>query len=136
MTAQFRIATHFTVDLGYKRYEMHGLDGVTPRAAYPSANVFGRLHSSVRTNGTRYGHIIDIRTGLPVNNGCRAVSVVAPSCITGCANLKVWQRATLSDPTMRAERDALGAALTEHIYFSRAAASGGRGVGGGGCGCN
>ena len=31
-------------------------------------------------NGKRYGHIIDPRTGVPVDNGCRAVSVVAPSC--------------------------------------------------------
>lgn len=31
-------------------------------------------------NGQRYGHILDIRTGRPVANGCRAVSVIAPSC--------------------------------------------------------
>lgn len=31
-------------------------------------------------NGRRYGHIIDIRTGQPVQNECRAVSVIAPSC--------------------------------------------------------
>jgi thiamine biosynthesis lipoprotein len=31
-------------------------------------------------NGHRYGHIIDPRSGYPVNNGCRAVSVIAPSC--------------------------------------------------------
>jgi thiamine biosynthesis lipoprotein len=31
-------------------------------------------------NGRRYGHIIDPRSGFPVDNGCRAVSVIAPSC--------------------------------------------------------
>jgi len=31
-------------------------------------------------HGRRYGHILDIRTGRPVDNGIRAVSVVAPSC--------------------------------------------------------
>jgi len=37
---------------------------------------------------------------------------------------------------MRADRDPIGTAMDEHIFFSREAASGGRGVGGGGCGCN
>ena len=54
----------------------------------------------------------------------------------GCQNVKPWQRATLADVTMHADRDPLGTAQDEHIFFSREAASGGRGVGGGGCGCN
>lgn len=32
------------------------------------------------SNGRRFGHILDVRTGRPVDNGCRAVSVVASSC--------------------------------------------------------
>jgi len=31
-------------------------------------------------NGRRYGHILDPRTGYPVGNECRTVSVIAPSC--------------------------------------------------------
>ena len=31
--------------------------------------------------GRRYGHILDLRTGAPVNNGCRQVTVIAPSCL-------------------------------------------------------
>lgn len=54
----------------------------------------------------------------------------------GCENVKPWQRATLADVTMQADRDPLGTAQDEHVFFSREEASGGRGVGGGGCGCN
>jgi hypothetical protein len=56
--------------------------------------------------------------------------------VSGCANVKPWQRENLADYTMRADRDRLGTAQAEHIWFSREEASGGRGVGGGGCGCN
>ena len=31
-------------------------------------------------NGRRFGHIVDVRTGRPVDNGCRGVSVLAPNC--------------------------------------------------------
>jgi hypothetical protein len=39
--------------------------------------------------------------------------------LTGCQNVKPWQRATLADVTMRADRDPLGIAQDEHIFFSR-----------------
>lgn len=55
---------------------------------------------------------------------------------SGCTTVKPWERSVLADYTMRGDRDPLGVAMDEHIYFSREAASGGRGVGGGGCGCN
>lgn len=54
----------------------------------------------------------------------------------GCTNVKPWERGTLADITMRPDRDPLGMAYAEHMYFSREATAGGRGVGGGGCGCN
>lgn len=54
----------------------------------------------------------------------------------GCAAVQPWERGHLSDYTMRPDRDSLNDALAEHIYFTREAAAGGRGVGGGGCGCN
>ena len=60
---------------------------------------------------------------------------------SGCTNasltrVKPWERATLADPIMNPARDPLQTAMQEHVYFSREAASGGRGVGGAGCGCN
>jgi hypothetical protein len=54
----------------------------------------------------------------------------------GCANVKPWQREHLADYTMQPDRDPLGPGQREHIWFSREEASGGSGVGGGGCGCN
>ena len=55
---------------------------------------------------------------------------------SGCAVVQPWQRGTLADYTMRADRDPLDDVFREHVYFTREAAAGGRGVGGGGCGCN
>jgi hypothetical protein len=54
----------------------------------------------------------------------------------GCQHVNPWERGALADPIMRTDRDPLGNMMAEHMWFSREAASGGRGVGGGGCGCN
>lgn len=54
----------------------------------------------------------------------------------GCIGVKPWERASLGTYPMRSDRDSLNDSLAEHIYFTREAATGGRGVGGGGCGCN
>jgi len=64
------------------------------------------------------------------------LAVTAVLAGSGCANVKPWQRGTMADYTMRGDRDPLGQAQIEHIWFSREEATGGRGVGGGGCGCN
>jgi hypothetical protein len=62
--------------------------------------------------------------------------LTAVGLLTGCKNVEPWQRGTLADYTMRGDRDPLGQGQADHIFFSREMASGGRGVGGGGCGCN
>jgi hypothetical protein len=64
------------------------------------------------------------------------VLTVLLGALTGCANVQPWQRKTLADYTMRGDRDPMGEGISEHIFFSREMASGGKGVGGGGCGCN
>jgi hypothetical protein len=58
------------------------------------------------------------------------------SLLTGCVNVKPWERGALADDTMRPDRDPLTLAQSEHIWTSREEAVGGTGVGGGGCGCN
>lgn len=65
---------------------------------------------------------------------CLALAIGALVC--GCQHVSPWERGALADPVMQADRDPLGTMMAEHMWFSREAASGGRGVGGGGCGCN
>jgi hypothetical protein len=64
------------------------------------------------------------------------VLIAAASLFSGCATVQPWQRGNLADYTMRQDRDPLNNSMSEHVYFSREASTGGRGVGGGGCGCN
>ena len=66
----------------------------------------------------------------------RLLLLVVLGLSAGCANVKPYQRGTLADYTMRADRDPLEDSLHEHVFFTREGAAGGRGVGGGGCGCN
>lgn len=61
---------------------------------------------------------------------------LAASLLSGCVVVKPWQRGELANSTMSWEADPLAAALDNHVYFSKEAASGGTGLGGGGCGCN
>jgi hypothetical protein len=58
--------------------------------------------------------------------------------LTGCSSMGVepWERDVLARDDMQLVTDPLEAATDDHIYFSKEATSGGRGFGGGGCGCN
>jgi len=67
--------------------------------------------------------------------------VIAGIGIAGCSHLqpqavKPWQRGVLARADMALTPNPVQQGLDEHIYFSKEAASGGSGVGGGGCGCN
>lgn len=67
-----------------------------------------------------------------------AAALAAAALLSGCASIgvKPWQREILARPDMALDADRVAMAYDEHIYFSKEAASGGRGFGGGGCGCN
>ena len=58
--------------------------------------------------------------------------------LQGCASVTVkpWEREVLARDDMQLDAHALDAAIDDHIYFSKEGTSGGRGFGGGGCGCN
>jgi hypothetical protein len=58
-------------------------------------------------------------------SGCGIIQPVQP-----------WEKGTLARREMTFDGDRLEVRFDEHIYTSKEAASGGSGVGGGGCGCN
>ena len=78
---------------------------------------------------------MNLRT-LPVLLGLVAVSLFSGCASASLVRVKPWERATLTGYAMRPDRDPLYMAMAEHIYFSRETSTGGRGVGGSGCGCN
>jgi hypothetical protein len=67
-----------------------------------------------------------------------AVALPALALLSGCAGIgiKPWQRDILARPEMALDANPVDNAFDEHVYFSKESASGGRGFGGGGCGCN
>jgi len=70
-----------------------------------------------------------------VGLACAAGAILT---MTGCGTIgvKPWQRDLLAKKEMALDANPLDAAIDDHVYFSKEAASGGRGFGGGGCGCN
>lgn len=63
-------------------------------------------------------------------------TIAVAALASGCANVEPWQKETLAKPAMSLSSDAITNGLDDHTYFSRESSSGGRGFGGGGCGCN
>jgi hypothetical protein len=66
-----------------------------------------------------------------------AVAILALA-LSACsfAPPKPWEKGTLARPDMQFDYDRLDTKTQQHIYTSKEAATGGYGVGGGGCGCN
>ena len=67
-----------------------------------------------------------------------ALIVVSLFSLSACSSLGVepWERDLLAKKEMALTSSPVDAALDDHIYFSKEASSGGKGFGGGGCGCN
>jgi hypothetical protein len=65
-----------------------------------------------------------------------AAALSALLALVGCSNVQPWERGYLARPEMAFDPDPQEAKLLRHTYQSKEAASGGYGVGGGGCGCN
>ena len=58
--------------------------------------------------------------------------------ITGCSGpgVKPWERDLMAKPEMQLDASPVDSTIDDHLYFSKEAYTGGRGFGGGGCGCN
>ena len=65
-------------------------------------------------------------------------AIASLAVLSGCAMQppQPWEKANLARREMTMDSDPLDQAFTQHVYFSKESASGGYGVGGGGCGCN
>lgn len=72
--------------------------------------------------------------------GCKGILLFALlSTVSACGSIKTvqpWEKGQLARQDMKFDGDRLDTRYVDHIYFSKEAASGGTGVGGGGCGCN
>jgi len=67
------------------------------------------------------------------------LALVLPATLPACAGLQevqAWEKGNLAKPAMTFGVDPLDDRFMQHIYASKENASGGYGVGGGGCGCN
>ena len=64
--------------------------------------------------------------------------LIGISLLSSCSSLgvKPWERDLLAKKSMQPNGYPLESAADDHTYFSKEASAGGRGFGGGGCGCN
>lgn len=64
--------------------------------------------------------------------------LVLAATLCGCsfASVQPWEKGNLAKPVMALDPDPPETKIDLHIYNSKEAASGGYGIGGGGCGCN
>jgi len=71
----------------------------------------------------------------------KLIILVGVLTLCGCSlfkfeEVKPWQRGVLAQDDMQLIPDTMQSYADDHVYFSKEASTGGKGVGGGGCGCN
>jgi Domain of unknown function (DUF4266) len=69
---------------------------------------------------------------------CTGAALALGGCASteGLGNVNAWEKGNLAKKDMTFEGDSLDSRFVQHIYGSKENATGGYGVGGGGCGCN
>jgi len=89
----------------------------TLRIRSPLARVYQRAHASA---------------------GRVTAALLASLALVGCATIgpKPWERDLMAKPAMNLDAAPVESAMDDHVYFSKEGTAGGRGFGGGGCGCN
>jgi hypothetical protein len=75
---------------------------------------------------TRLSNLVIFLAALILIGSCSGVSI----------GVDPWDRDLLSLESMQLDSNSARNGNDDHMYFSREASSGGRGFGGGGCGCN
>ena len=75
---------------------------------------------------------------MPTHARHALLAALAAAALAGCAASppQAGEKAALARPDMTLGGDPLAQRFDQHIYDSKENASGGYGVGGGGCGCN
>lgn len=76
---------------------------------------------------------------VPTRRCALALAMAVAAALSGCgafAPPRPWEKDVLARPEMQLDQGPATERTVQHIYASKEAASGGYGIGGGGCGCN
>lgn len=71
-----------------------------------------------------------------VHKVLRIVTVLLVLLLASCQTVEPWERDRLAQQEMQLTPNVLDARLSDQVFFSKEAASGGGATAGGGCGCN
>jgi thiol-disulfide isomerase/thioredoxin len=124
---------HYLYDPDGRIAEAHGVD------AMPSSILFDRLGRPVyRHTGFHRQETDAYEANIVALLEAKADEPAPPLEVVRRrgSGVRPWQRGTLARESMRLDADPITLAFDDHVYFSKEASSGGRGFGGGGCGCN